>query len=100
MNEQTPFEKRSQDILEESTSRLDGRTLSRLTQARHAALSRLEAPRRAWWQGYLPAGTAAAAAVLMLVVWNGRPPRVAPLPGTAAVAETAGSNAADDMELL
>ena len=67
------FEKRTQDILEESTSRLDGRTRSRLTQARHAALAQLEKPARGW-RSYVPAGAAAAAAVfaVMLYVQPGR----------------------------
>ena len=38
MTDPTNFEKRTQEVLEESTARLDGRTRSRLTQARHAAL--------------------------------------------------------------
>ncbi len=72
MTEQTPFEKRTQDVLEESATRLDGRTLSRLTQARHAALDQLQRPALAWWRSYVPAG-AAAAAVLAVVMWSGGP---------------------------
>jgi negative regulator of sigma E activity len=69
----TDFEKRTQEILEESTSRLDGRTRSRLTQARHAALAQLEKPARQWWRPYVPAGAAAAAAVLAVVFFVGQP---------------------------
>ena len=72
MTEQTEFEKRARQVLEESTSRLDGRTLSRLTQSRHAALDQLQRPARAWWRSYVPAG-AAAAAVLAIIMWSGRP---------------------------
>src|SRR5437870_5688169 len=67
------FEKRTQEVLEESVSRLDGRTRSRLTQARHAALAGLDQPARQWWRSYVPAGAAAAAAVLAVVVFVGRP---------------------------
>jgi len=67
----TDFEKRTQEVLEESTSRLDGRTRSRLTQARHAALAQLENPARNWWRSYVPAGAAAAVAVLAVVIWSG-----------------------------
>jgi anti-sigma-K factor RskA len=74
MNEQTPFEKRTQEVLDESTARLDGRTLSRLTQARHAALDQLQRPARHWWRSYVPAGAAAAVAVLAVVLWSGNPP--------------------------
>lgn len=67
----TDFEKRTQEVLEESTSRLDGRTRSRLTQARHAALAQLDKPARQWWRPYVPAGAAAAAVVLAVVFYNG-----------------------------
>jgi hypothetical protein len=70
MNEQTPFEKRTREVLDESVGRLDGRTQSRLTQARHAALARLERPARQWWRPYLPAGAATAAAVLAVLIWT------------------------------
>ena len=63
------FEKRSREILEESVARLDGSTRSRLTQARHAALARLEKPARQWWRSYVPAGAAAAAAVLAVMLY-------------------------------
>ena len=56
------FEKRAQEVLQESVSRLDGRTRSRLTQARHAALAQLEKPARLRWRSYVPAGAAAAPA--------------------------------------
>lgn len=81
------FEKRTQEILEESASRLDGRTRSRLTQARHAALAQLEKPARQWWRSYVPAGAAAAAAVLAVIVYTGQPgvgPPVGPVPGADA----------------
>ena len=71
--EPTEFEKRTREVLEESTSRLDGRTLSRLTRARHAALERAQRPARHWWRTYVPAGAAAAVAVLAVVMWVGRP---------------------------
>lgn len=71
MNEQTPFEKRTREVLDESAGRLDGRTRSRLTQARHAALEGLQKPRRQWWRPYLPAGAATAAALLAVIIWTG-----------------------------
>lgn len=88
----TPFEKRAQEVLEESTSRLDGRTLSRLTQARHAALDQLAQPARNWWRSYVPAGAAAAVALLAVVMWSGRTPT-----DLTPVAET---NTMEDIELL
>lgn len=92
MTDPTPFEKRTNEVLEESTARLDGRTRSRLTQARHAALGQLERPaRQAWWRVYVPAGAAAAIAVLA-VLWSG-PNGTDPLP-------LAQNTAVDDLELL
>jgi len=84
------FEKRTQEVLEESAGRLDGRTRSRLTQARHAALAQLENPARYWWRSYVPAGAAAAVAVLAVVIWSG-PAENLPVAGTSPV---------EDMELL
>lgn len=67
------FEKRTRELLEESAARLDGRTLSRLTQARHASLEQAQRPARARWNLFVPAGAAAAAAVLAVFMWVGRP---------------------------
>jgi hypothetical protein len=82
------FEKRTQEVLEESAGRLDARTRSRLTQARHAALAELENPARNWWRSYVPAGAAAAVAVLAVVIWTG------PLEKTPTASPV------EDMELL
>jgi anti-sigma-K factor RskA len=92
--EPTEFEKRTREVLDESTSRLDGRTLSRLTQARHAALDQARRPARHWWRTYVPAGAAAAVAVLAVVMWVGRT-GVEVLPATAS----AGSPL-EDLEFL
>jgi hypothetical protein len=70
MTDRNEFERRTQEVLGESTGRLDGRTRSRLTQARHAALSQLERPARYAWRSYVPAGAAAAVAVLAVVMWS------------------------------
>jgi hypothetical protein len=74
MTDPTDFEKRTREILDESAGRLDGRTRSRLTQARHAALAQLEQPERHWWRSYVPVGAAAAVAVLAVVMWSPNPP--------------------------
>ena len=89
MDDRTPFEKRSRQILEESAAKLDGRTLSRLTQARHAALDGGAKRSRPRWMTFAPVGAAAAVAVLAIAMWTGNgasdPALLAP---------------ADDMELL
>lgn len=76
----TEFEKRTRELLQESTERLDGRTRSRLTQARHAALDRLQRPVRPRWFAWAPAGAAAAVAVLAVLMW----PRTETAPGAPA----------------
>jgi hypothetical protein len=71
--ERNEFEKRAQELLDESTARLDGRTLSRLTRARHAALESRARPAAARWFGWkmlAPAGVAAAA-VFAVLMWPG-----------------------------
>jgi hypothetical protein len=82
------FEQRTREVLEESASRLDGRTLSRLTQARHAALDQLQQPVRRRWSLFIPAGAAAAAAVLAMVMWSGGSKPIDP------------ANPVDDIEML
>ena len=67
------FERRTREVLEESTARLDGRTLSRLTRARHAALDQAQRPVRKRWRLYIPAGAAAAALAVILWVGGSRP---------------------------
>jgi hypothetical protein len=89
--ENTPFENRSREVLEESTARLDGRTLSRLTQARHAALENARRPARLGFRFLVPAG-ATAAAVLAVVMWMGRPGHDPQVP--------VASNTIEDLELL
>lgn len=95
MNEQTPFEKRTREVLGESTNRLDGRTLSCLTQARHAALAQRDPPARQWWRTWMPAGAATAAAVLAVMVWT-HPGKEAGRQLTSAN----GSAAFEDIDLL
>ena len=74
------LEERSKALFDESVERLDGRTRSRLTRARHAALDELRAGRPRWLGFRLPAAglaTAALAAVLV-VTWTGLKQPVAP----------------------
>ena len=90
--EETALEKRTREVLEESTARLDGRTLSRLTQARHAALAQQERPARQAWRTLMPVG-AAAAGVLAVVMLTNRP-------DSEIAALAANASPFDDLELL
>src|SRR5207253_1236002 len=81
--------------LEGGVSRIDGRTRSRLNQARHAALEAAAAPRRAWrWRSYtlMPAAGVAAALLVTLVLFNREPPVESPV--------LEGQHAVEDMDLL
>jgi hypothetical protein len=97
------FELRTQALLEESTSRLDGRIRSRLNQARHAALdahaARAGSPLGRWFGNrsrFAPAGAVAAVAVLAVVLWTGRPGGEAPL----GAMNGDGAAALEDLDLL
>lgn len=67
-----PMEQRSRELFEDSVGRLDARTRSRLNQARQQALNELNkgVTRRYWLTA--PLGGLAAAAVVAIVLLNGR----------------------------
>jgi len=90
-SEKDSFEKRTRELLDESTARLDGRTQSRLTQARHTALDRLERPSRFGWRTLVPAGAAAAVAMLAVLMWR---------PDAPAVPTAHVESPVEDLELL
>lgn len=73
----SPLEKRSRALFEDSVAGLDMRTRSRLTQARHAALSAADASVRRPWLMRTPLWASAAgvtaAAVLGVALWFGGP---------------------------
>lgn len=62
------FEQRVQSLLQASAEELDGRTRSRLTQARHAALEAVGQRRTKVWFWALPASATMAAAVLAVML--------------------------------
>jgi hypothetical protein len=74
--EDRQFELRTRAVLEESVERLDGRTRSRLNQARQRAIeeyaARSVSPWRRWFSAgsLLPAGAVAAAALVAVTLWN------------------------------
>jgi len=82
---QTEFERNARAVLEESLLRIDARTRSRLNQARQAAVAAAAARRPLWSGSFLgsftlmPAAGALAAALLVTVVlWPGKPGADAP----------------------
>jgi len=95
---ETAFERQARGVLEESVRRIDGRTRSRLNQARHAALAAAHGRPPAWWRSFtlVPAAGAMAAALLVAVtLWHQQP--AAPLP---VVFGQHTAVAAEDMDLL
>ena len=90
----TDFERNARAVLEASLSRIDGRTRSRLNQARQAALEAAGVRPRAGWRSFtlMPAAGAVAAALLVAVMlWYREPSAVEPplLEGQSLSAEDA-----------
>ena len=77
----TDFERNARGVLEESVSRLDARTRSRLNQARQLAVEAAAARHRPWWRSLalMPAAGAATAALLLAVMlWHREPAALEP----------------------
>ena len=100
--ERSEFERRTQAVLDESVDRLDGRTRSRLNQARQRALEEYEARRAGAWRRWfapgaiVPAGAVAAAALVAVTLWTG--PRS--VEGELPVARGDVASPLEDLELL
>jgi hypothetical protein len=65
------FEQRAREVFDASVDGLDARTLSKLNQARQAAMAELERSRRSPWLSWAPAGALAAAALVAVLLWRG-----------------------------
>jgi hypothetical protein len=88
------FERRTQEMLEDSSERLDGRIRSRLTQARSAAVDEARKSRIGIaWRTWIPAGTLAGAAALAVFLWSGAPHS----PGAPALAV---HSSLDDLDIM
>lgn len=84
----------AKSVLDQSAEALDGATLSRLNQARQAAMAQRRAPRR--W--LLPAGLVSACLLLLAVfTWHGFVPAT---PGSAEFPLTAKTAASSDIDLV
>jgi len=79
--EDEAFAARAKERFDQSVRGLDGQTQSRLNRGRHAALAELQ-PRQGPWLQWAPAAGVAAAAVVAVVILNGRAPvdELTPLP--------------------
>lgn len=101
--EKTPLERRAKAAFDADVSGLDGRTRSRLAQARHRALA--QGRRAVPWRGLvgqrplLPAGAAAAVLLAALVVWRMPSPN-APSPELAALQDLEILLGEEDLDML
>jgi hypothetical protein len=85
------LEERAQEVLQASAEQLDGRTRSRLTQARHAALDAIQQRQRSVWRWLAPVSGATATAVIAAILMLG------PLKHRVDSGEVA---AADELEIM
>jgi type VI protein secretion system component VasF len=71
----TEFERNARAVLEQSIARLDGRTRSRLNQARQRAIEAAATRHRPGWRSYalMPAGAMAAAVLVTVMLWHRAP---------------------------
>ena len=92
----TSFERNARTVLAAGVARIDARTRSRLTQARHAALAAADRRRRPLWRSLtlMPAAGAMAAALLVAVVLWHREPTAGPPADEPRMASV------EDMDLL
>jgi hypothetical protein len=99
-NSGSHFERRTKRAFDDSVAALDAATRSKLTQARYRALEEQESARdRGFRSSLLPAGAAAATAlVAFLVVWQAPPP--APVPQAASLGDLEILFGEEDLKML
>jgi hypothetical protein len=85
---------RSRELFAESVANLDAATLSRLTRARHAALSAAVTPRVRLVRFWAPAASAAAALLVAVVLWTNQRPY------TAVPAGADNQSALEDIDIV
>lgn len=69
------LEIRAKELFDQSVQGLDAETQSRLNRGRHEALAHLKpGVRHGQWLQWAPAAGVAAAALVAVVIWTGRPP--------------------------
>ncbi len=101
MSEEERFAEKAKELFDQSVQELDANTLSRLNRSRQAALAELEQGARPGISlgQWVPAAGVAAAAVLVVVMWNGEAP-VDPVAPPATVTDFELLLAEDSFEML
>ncbi len=98
-DKQAEFERRIKTMLDEGDKELDGRVLSRLTQARHAAIGSLDKRRRSY-STWVPAAAVAGASVFALMLWLGQQSPGAEGPQVAVLEDLEFMLSEEDLEFL
>ena len=94
------FQHRSREAFDDSVAALDGATRSRLARARELALQEARRNFRPRLSTWMPAGAAAAAAVMAIALWSGRAREPAAEPALAAFEEFDVVAAGDDLDMM
>lgn len=94
------FERRSRAAFDDSVTALDGETRSRLAHARRRALAAIRRRPMSWLSPWVPAGAAAAMAMLALLLWTGKEPGPGAKPTVIAFEDLDIVTAGDDLEML
>lgn len=94
------FEQRTRAAFQTSVAGLDGRTRSRLNQARQKAIAAAAPSRQRWLRTMLPAGGLVAAAVFAFVLQFGSAHRSAQSPEALALDDLEIVSDADNVDLM
>ena len=95
------FERRSREAFDDSVEAMDAATRSRLARARAAALAELRERRLPWNSTWVPAGAAAAVALVAALLWTGDREQEQPAgPPLAALEELEMVASDEDFEML
>jgi hypothetical protein len=99
-SQDSEFEQRTRAAFQTSVAGLDGRTRSRLNQARQKAIAAAAPSRQRWLRTMLPAGGLVAAAVFAFVLQFGSAHRSAQSPEALALDDLEIVSDADNVDLM
>lgn len=94
------LERRAKEQFDRSVGALDAATRSKLTQARHRAVSELDAARPSWQWSWAPVGAVASAAVVAWLMFGHGRPNVEPNVQPVSLADLDIVLGDDELEML